>query len=605
MANPQLTPEEEAAIINGYWSGPSYSAGPPAAAPPPPAAPAPAAPATLPYQPNPGAPGYNPNPGATPDTPATPQGALLGAPATGPRPTPPNPHPLFQNPFNQTAIDMGEVDAPAPDLAPPVPAGPSAADDAAFAQFRAKQDADSTAKEKKIASYYASGSPAKANPDPYGIAAAQQGQVDALGARMHAMGRAADADAVKAVQIAEGQRDLGRMQQEDAAIDRAQAELAQRHFDDGMQEIGRQLDDVRAAKIDPLRKMKEEPALAVSAIVGGMIGGFYQGITGGQRNEFLADIDRQLDRAYEEDVRQLGDKKFALGQAQNLLGEQRAVQKDADLARLQSRNLQYEAIKQQIDAQATEDGTPAARARADDGIAQMQGQQQALIEEIGRRKKAQADAAGAAGMAQAKEVRDFRYKVYEKMIGEGFSPAQAEAEARRQVAIQYLGGVGPRPPGGDMSQPPMTREQRGKLAAEHGEADRSTAEFNTQIDALKKNPVIHSAGLTTGPLAALGGRIAPDSAHEHQEINNINMQLLAAVGKMAKDADGKPNKHVLQEIKETYFLTDGEPPEMKLQKLEGARSYVNALARQQGATGAPAPNRQSTLSSELGAKPIR
>lgn len=612
MADRQLTPEEEQNLINQYWNAAgeavpgnvrqpiSFTRDAPA--------PVPAAPAPIPYQPNPGAPGYNPNPGATTATPATPQGALLGAPPTGPRPTPPSPHPLFQNPF-QTPVDMGEVDAP-PALdfpagpATPPATGPTAADDAAFESFRSSQP---TAADKKIASYYAGGGggAARSNPDPYGIAAAQQGQLDALGQRSDAMRRAADADAVKAVQIAEGQRDLARMQEEDAAIGRAEADETQRHFAEGMAEIGRQLDDVRARKIDPLRQMKESPALGVLAVIGGALGGFYQGISGGQTNEFITALNRQLDRGYEEDLRQVNDQKYAIGQASNLLSEQRAIQKDHDLARLQYRNLTYEAAKQQIAAEAATNDVPGARARADELIAQVEFEQKKLAEEIGRRKLAQAQAAGAASFAQAKEVRDFRAKIYEKMLSEGYSPAQAETEARRQVAIQYLGNVGPRPRDteGDGGFP-LSKSGRDEIAKETHRTILEAQGLLKSFDSFDPQRVAAGGVIGAHLPNAMKTQEMKADFDERERYNSLVRPAVGAAWRLQTHSPEPRNIALLDEQAEAFKVVPTDSAEDVARKMRNLQQHVVNAAKS-GGVELPDARASAKVSRELGAKPVR
>lgn len=138
----------------------------------------------------------------------------------------------------------------------------------------------------------------------------------------------------------------------------------------------------------------------------------------------------------------------------------------------------------------------------------------------------------------------------------------------------------------------MTREQRGKLQMEHGEASRAAEEFNSQVDSLINHPVLDRLGVVTAAKAKLPGsqRVAPEAAAAEQDLEKINTQTLQAVGKVAKDADGKPNIAMIERLEKRFSIHLGDTKQMAIQKLEGAREVVNALARQQGATNAPAPN---------------
>src|SRR5262249_6778159 len=119
------------------------------------------------------------------------------------------------------------------------------------------------------------------------------------------------------------------------------------------------------------------------------------------------------------------------------------------------------------------------------------------------------------------------------------------------------------------------------------------------------HPAVLNSGLATGAGALLGRRLAPGASHDARDIEHLNMMIRSAAGKMLKDADGKPTKHVQDELREVYSLEPGAPPEFNQQQLDNAQSYVNGLAREQGATNGLVPNRKVQISAELGAKPIR
>jgi hypothetical protein len=504
---------------------------------------------------------------------------------------------LIDQPKGPGGVSMAP---PSPATAPTMSGGPTAAENAQFERFKAGL---APARPVRPAPMAARG---PGNADPFGLGAAQRGQLSAMDDRMSAMNRAAGAEGDLAVMRADHERNLARMQEEDAAIARAEHELGVKHFDEAASEVGRQLDDVKAKKIDPLRTMKESPGLSVLAVIGGAVGGFYQGMTGGQSNSFIDDLNRQIDRGIAEDEREIRDEKFALGEGMNMLHQQRQAWKDDNLSRAQMRNLMYEAAKNEIAAEAERAGTAIAKAHADDAIAQVHQQQEALKAQIATQNQARAASAAAAATARAKEVQAAMLTQYEKNLASGMEPGRAVDWARHLIGLVYAPGTpgNDRPAGGE-SPSMLTREQRGKVAMEHQEAQHSSDEFNSQIDAIKKHPALSKLGLTTGAMAHLGQRVAPESAKVEQDLKQINTQILQAVGKVAKDADGKPNKSMLEELKHTFSVLPTDTPEMAMQKLEGARDAVNALARQQGATGAPRPGARHAEDAALGAKPVR
>jgi len=136
----------------------------------------------------------------------------------------------------------------------------------------------------------------------------------------------------------------------------------------------------------------------------------------------------------------------------------------------------------------------------------------------------------------------------------------------------------------------MTPEQRGKIAQERQQTQTASDEFNTQMDNLQKHPVILGSGLSDAAFANLPQRVAPASNDAQQQLEAINTQMLQAVGKVAKDADGKPNKVMIEKIEKRFELHLSDTPQQKQQKIAGVRSVYNALAREQGAT-APEPNK--------------
>lgn len=576
MAIP-LSPDEQARV-DAYWGGQGLtsSAGPAmSAAPPDPAAS---------YY---GAPPEQPPPQQVQLDPAAPSASPVGPP-----------EPLMSvAPTPQPTTSEPNMSVTPKDYYPPSWA-PTAADNAAFQNYTAK-----LTQPKPASSGAASGAKA-ANPDPYGLEAARKAELASFDTRKGAVDRAATAQQDATVMQAEHLKNLGRQQEEDAAIGRAENEIAQRHFDDGMSEINRQLDDVKSRKVDPYRLMKESPALGAFSVIGGIVGGFYQGLNGKDKNPFLEDLNRQIDRGIAEDERQIRDERSAVGEKASLLQQLRLSQKDKATADLQYRNLAYEAAKGQINAEAQAAGTGVARANADDAIAQLSAAQAQLQEQIAAKKQAAAVAAAQHATAHAKEVHETYKSIYEKVLSAGHTPAQAEAEARRAVGVIYMGNVGQR--SADMTysgqDAALTREQRGKMAMDKHDAQRVSDAFNKEIDEMKRHPALNNLGLGTAAAAKLGQRIAPESAATEQDLNEINTSIINAIGKTAKDAEGKPNVAMMQMYEHRFSINPTDTKEIALRKLDGAREVVNRLAAQQGAD---TPEGKTSVEAKLGAKPVR
>lgn len=195
---------------------------------------------------------------------------------------------------------------------------------------------------------------------------------------------------------------------------------------------------------------------------------------------------------------------------------------------------------------------------------------------------AQARTVGAGGVDMAKVYASARERIKDQAAdGHIISPDEAI-----RWAYKLHTGNDPQPGAGAFAGgakgDPANKELR--------ETQTATDEFNRQIDGLAKHPVITGSGLGTAIGAQLPQRVAPDSNDAQQQLNAINTRNLQAIGKVAKDADGKPNKEMIKKIEERFEIHLADTPEMKQQKLQGVREVYNALARQQGAK-APEPNK--------------
>jgi hypothetical protein len=600
-----LTPEEEA-LVNGYWGvAPTADGG-----------------GAAPFQPNPGAPGYNPNPGAapaparavlgnTPPIPVEQQGAI-GRAFSGQSHGPP----LFQNPFAkpQTPVDLGEIDQPepvnlgdvdAPGFVPPAarsaPAmGPTPQEDADLAAFNAKLTAS-----KPAPTGGGGGTRPAANPDPYGIRAATRQAVGSFDDQEGAQRRMGAAQAYGAQLQADHHAELSRRQEEDAAIARAEEDYAAQETEKSFSEIARQLDDVRAKKIQPINFMDQGPATGILAVIASAMGGFYQGITGARENPVTADLDRFIERQVAIDERNLDNEKAGLGQKLNLLGQQRQVHRDRQTANAATRMLVYEAAREQLAADAANADVPWKKAAADAAIAELQRNQAMLLKQFGEAAQQRDRAAAAAAMARDKEVISTYRDTYDKALSAGYTPAQAEFEAKRMIGNLYApGSQGARPP--EEPGAALGKEGRQKLAFMQHEAQGASDEFNSQVDSLKKHPALDGLGITTGPAASVGGqRLAPGSSAVIQDLNQINTQIINAIGKVARDAEGKPNVLMMERYEHRFSIEPNDTKEIAIQKLEGARNVVNSLARQHGAGNAPKPSARQDEDAALGAKPLR
>lgn len=465
-----LSPEQLAAV-QGYYGVPGVNM----SAPP---APAPAGPvdagAYYNYAPPPDEPLFGPP--AAPPAPARPVGAQLsqtGDPHNGPIPL-----------TGKPAAALAFPDGPAPN---PEPFGPPAPDQRITAVVNTGGGAPSDDREFAAHKHLlatkksAPSGGGSANPDPYGVKGAQKKFLGTFDEERDALKAGATAEGDRAGAMAGMRQDLARQQQEDAAIHAHEQELAQSGFDAHMGEVQRQLDAVREQKIDPGRLMHGD-GMGALAVIGGLFGGLYMGLNKLDHNPFLDDLNKQIDRDIAVQEKNIDGARRDVSDRMNLLREQRATFKDNELAKLQSRQLMYEATKQSIEAKAADYDQPIVQARAQQaisGIDRAQSQVDMQIKEAAMRSAQAQAAAGAAQLrAQQLEMRKAFGDTYEKNIAAGMAPAQAESEAGRMVQNLFQGGAAPRPAQGEGAKPdPVSmvpkdqRSQATKEMEEHAKAE--------------------------------------------------------------------------------------------------------------------------------------
>lgn len=298
--------------------------------------------------------------------------------------------------------------------------------------------------------------PAPAEPPPQPAArpaAPMQGGgmgVDARGARV--LGTYdAEKDAIQRKTEAEISRDqtvaqdrmVAEQQHRDGLADQAQADKeASDNFNREMSELRAERAKIAEMKVDPKRLMKSDPSLAVGAIIGGALGGFFQGMTGGRENQVLSMIERKIDKDVSEQERLINERKGANAASMTALSELRSKYKDERTASLQLKSLQLESIKSTIDARAQALGTDVARANADTLLAGIDRKQAELDRQMAEERKRAAAAAAAAKAAAALRERQQNFenslKLAEldtkRMEAGGKAAEKLDKEAARFVA---------------------------------------------------------------------------------------------------------------------------------------------------------------------------
>jgi hypothetical protein len=276
-------------------------------------------------------------------------------------------------------------------------------------------------------------------------------------------------------QDVEQQRDLGDAKakriEEVAKLQAAQAaamEIDAKHQQQADQEAADKHDaflrrneelsaDLAKQQIDPKRLFREQgTADKVVFMIGSVLGGALQGLRGGGPNEFLANFDKMIDRDINAQQAEVDNKKAALSARQNLFGQMLNETGDRRIAAMQSRNLMYEGMKQQLLSTADRLGIPEVKVNAEMGARAIQAKQDALTVQLREHAVVsfkQAAAAAAAGRAAAEkeawkrsmEVAEFALKKDAQAIelaklqkGDGDKTDQQVAELGNKLADPKL-----------------------------------------------------------------------------------------------------------------------------------------------------------------------
>lgn len=353
--------------------------------------------------------------------------------------------------------------------------GPTAQDDREFAALN-----------KALVSHPArpAGGGGPANPDPYGRKAAEARLLQTYDAQAKAQEDMSVAEADRAAVRASRLNELSDLKLDDAYHERAmQLDYDERNAK-MTAEAQRQLDEVRKQKVDPDRLMKGE-GMQFAAIVGGMLGGMYMGLNKLQSNPFIDQLNKRIERDINTQETNIDNARKGAAEQMNLVREQRAVWKDAQMARLQTRALAYESVLTSIDAEAARADAPIAQARAEQAKQAILREKSTLERDIAARREQLAASAAASQAAQARalqgEMRKTFGDTYEKALAAGLAPAAAEQEAHRMVANQFFPDRVPERstmpgPGGTDPLSMVPKDQRAEAAKELREhSDRENA----------------------------------------------------------------------------------------------------------------------------------
>lgn len=214
-----------------------------------------------------------------------------------------------------------------------------------------------------------------------------------------------DAKATKMAKMA----DLQQQQAADMVIDaRAQQQAdydAQQKHKAFIERNEQLANEIGEQKIDPNRVMRnKDSAEKVTFVLGAVLGGALRGLDGG-RNDTLDRLDKEIDRDISVQQDAINNKKASLAARQSLFGQMLQETGDSRVAAMQTRNLMYEAMKQDLMANAERLGIPEVKVNAEIGVRAIQARQDALREQLAatQLQSAQQQAAAAASARASAE----------------------------------------------------------------------------------------------------------------------------------------------------------------------------------------------------------
>jgi len=220
----------------------------------------------------------------------------------------------------------------------------------------------------------------------------------------HALQSLADAEMARADAMAAGMAVIGADRVREAALQEARAANEREIMRAYQQDTNDQLEQVKSQRVDPGR-LYANVGDRIAAMIGGALGGLYQGMNKLPNNAFIDQMNKNIDRDIALQERQIDRNTKAVDGRRGILADMRMTYHDEDLARTQAKNLYYEGIKQQLAAQAAQYDSPTIQARADQTI-NLVTRQQAALKLDEQAKRAAANAAAAA-FARAERQREF------------------------------------------------------------------------------------------------------------------------------------------------------------------------------------------------------
>lgn len=243
----------------------------------------------------------------------------------------------------------------------------------------------------------------------------------------------ADAQKAKNDALAAGMAVVGADQVQHAKQMQLQAAQQDQIFKAYQDETQKQLDLVRSRQVDPGRLMKDG-GMKLAALIGGVLGGLYQGINHLQSNPFLDDLHSTIQHDIGLQEQEIQRDTNAVAERKNLLANMMAVYKDKTAAEAATYGLYLEGFKTQLQSEVQQYDSPAIQARAAAAMNGVNRQFASLKLNDKMQDAARAAAAAAFQRAQAQKAFENMLK-YEEMVSGRLKALGAGEKTQRGLSL--------------------------------------------------------------------------------------------------------------------------------------------------------------------------
>ncbi len=329
-------------------------------------------------------------------------------------------------------------------------------------------------------------------------------------------------------------------------------------------------DQIGRAKIDPGRLMRNSDAGQMFSMgIGAAMGGMLAGLNGGP-NQFMAHVDRMIDRDIKAQEGDIDNQKSALASRQSIFGQMLSETGDRRLASMQTRNLMYEAAKTKLQADSDRLGIPEVRAQSMLAINAIDQKQAAMNEDMKKHAWQLAQQQAAAGVAAQRAAEERAWQRQKDIFEMGYKTDELQVK-RDEI-------------GAKRSAAPLTEAQKAQQerdanikAVDYGISNIGKITAGTSLD----SAVSHLPSFVPG---------VTGSTNRTNTRKDYNIQAMMAVGaayKLGTDSTEPKRMELLEHYSEPYVINPSDNEAVALQKMNALKLLINQNAEAKGPT---APN---------------